>query len=217
MHAADSEKPHWLYWFIGKSGERYGSVPHPFRLPNGMRAASCGLMVMVAVTTEDGYAAEDKSGYPKAVMELLSLPIEKSVGLTRQKATALFGECVHPATISCRECKGNGKVSHKCNCGFCEVTTEKCGTCNGGGLLSDPPPYRLIAVWGVAFNANLVAYALEHMPRSESYKFSLAINGGKSRQLELLRIETKAGIVAMASMSTTRETVEVFDKKKGRK
>jgi hypothetical protein len=168
MHQKDTQFADWMDWF---RGERYGQSD-PFRVPDGRRCTTDGVMAMVAA--HDGPTVDNTKYVErgKFIGNYLASSPKNERDLSRDFMEQ-FGPCVHPDFDECENCKGSGESRHVCDCDFCDETKEECGECDGKGKEVYDPDKRPVRLWGMAFDANLIAYMVEHAPAADAYRLRL--------------------------------------------
>lgn len=194
MHFADSNYSDWLQWFTGDYSE-YGKMP--FRLPNGMRAASTGYVS--ASTWDDGPVGPGPGTGPKLLPELNVKEADFSVVISKDDAAKLFGPCEHRLKVKCANCNGVLRQPHHCDCPLCETAEEACEACGETGFEEIEPGHRTANVSGIRFNANLIAYALEHSPPSKGCRFDFVRASERPDANLIIRIVMDRSVLLVAS------------------
>jgi len=172
MYPADMQCVDWLRWF---TNDDHDETQHFFRLPGGRTAATSGYFAVVTAekTAKEPVTLVFRKMIPELIVGMLETPAIKSNTLSRTRMMDLFGECDHPRSTVCSECKGEKIVPHDCGCYLCEANQEECGECDGKGAKTELPETRPVNVWSEPINANLVAYVLAHAPAAEEYVLSI--------------------------------------------
>ena len=171
MYAKDTQFSDWLCWYTNKDRE---NMAQPFPLDDGKRAATNGTIAVV--TSEEGSSS----------------PCHKPPIVD----VADVGPCEHPARDVCPKCCGTKEVDHECDCSLCEAEFEDCKECDGTGWIETIPETRYVTIWGELFNANLVAYVLEHAPQDHQYTLRL-VKCGENPTLHIVAAKWHAIVVAM--------------------
>lgn len=168
MFSADTQCAFWLQWFT------MDSETHPanrwFLLADGRKCATNGNTAVVTRDdtdqvpgTHEGNRLETMGA---AVTKMLAAPAEKSISLPHADAVRMLGPCEHITAATCTNCKGKKTVYHICSCNLCEAETEDCDLCNGTGVMDTFPEIRYVTLWNRPFDANKIAYILDHAPET---------------------------------------------------
>jgi len=194
MHTKDTQFADWLMWFTRDESSLQAS--QPFRCLDG-RVASNG---KYAVFTRDGGPAVD-STYRQTLEAVMSVK-KPGVTLPFAEFRAMVGECQHPAMEICPKCGGEKWVEHDCDCELCEVEKERCGYCEQTGKALSEPEKRAVTFWGTAFDANQVAYVLEHVPAAD--QVTVYVVPGDANILHIVAEDWHAVVCGLDVNVTTR-------------
>ena len=215
MYAKDTKLSDWLSWFTRDHDT--SPIKQAFRLPGGRRVASDGSMAVV--TTEDGQVVElsGDSKIPASILGFMALPFGAEVMFTLEQLTAMFGACEGVKVVTCPQCKGAKEVEHNCGCDLCNANFEECNFCDGKGVAEEIPEPRYRCVLGKPFDAERIAYILEHAPKSEEYRVSVRVAKVKKEDSWQIHIVTSTWhaifVVLEGSVKREYDCPEVMEAK----
>lgn len=196
MFPKDYKTVDWLCWFTFTDPE--DRLPKPFRISETERAATNGRYCVIS--TDDVPCEPIADRAESIISHTRGFFDEKNMGkksnFTRAELVELFGECQHPSTDNCENCKGKKMSTHYCDCEFCEVDKEPCGNCDGTGHCMVTPEPRHVLIFGKPFNGNFVAYILEHIPESEQ-SFDVCLIKEKSDSAMVAFVGDKVKVVLL--------------------
>jgi len=192
MFPPDTQVQFWLQWFVSRDAGRH-SFDQWFQADDGSKVATDGRM---AVSTKDEtevapFVFDYKASPQKSIPEMLAAPAKKTMTLPHDDMVKRFG------TFEMIRCGCNdGQMKHDCDCKFCTTSQEECDTCEGTGWKTKQEA-RHVACWGMPFDANCVAYLIEHAPAAESYIVEIV----KYKSNNLIRIKTERWSFVLTEMT----------------
>ncbi len=211
MFEANTKFADWLEWFTAYYA--IDDTMRVFALPSGKRAATDGKSCVIDLlpgpssspNTERGKRLADSI---QGLLEMVEIKHERTMNFAEMGSA--FGACEHPSVKTCRACDGKKIMPHDCGCDLCEADEEECGECGGAGRAFFTPDINPVECWGTCFDANRVAYMIEHAPKSETYTVRLC--GDDRRRFDTLQIITPTWhgiIVDCTSIKNAREVMAI--------
>lgn len=211
MYAKDTLFADWLSWFAGERATK------PFSLPDGRRTATDGRMI-VAVN-DGGQTFPVPDGLEKAPGRSVTFLAEPAIGgtvsVSPKHLLEVVGACEHPAAVPCAECNGTKRMRHSCDCEYCDRDYhDGCDWCDSTGKTESIPDARPMTIYGRPFDANRIAYILEHTPEAEAVQVYLS---GDSVKLHIVAPQWHAVLGGMTEDVITnarregRKLVEVME------
>lgn len=220
MHTKNSTFTDWLQWFYDPDAA-YGPKG-PLAMPDGSRMATNNIVAVVTNTSGLTVDYEGRRGnQADHVVKLLAQDAAATGEYTYDEMRAAFGEAEHPSEGKCQKCEGTGSVEHRCNCDLCHENIEDCPDCGGEGTCGTEPERRSVPALGCLVDANIVAYVVEHAPRSDAYQVGVIANAvSLYKSVGVLRIVTSEWSALIVGLELNENasdgdenTVEVLAKK----